>query len=115
MGRRSFPYGVGHLGGRRRLKQLIELFRRGVDLIDAGDTASLTRLLAENPAIIHQRVVFEGEGYFENPSLLEFVAENPIRYGRLPPHILEITRALVAAKPEQRSQAPVPIGVDPTP
>lgn len=78
-------------------------FRRAVDLIDFGDVAGLAQILQQNPALIRQRVVFEGETYFQNPSLLEFIAENPIRYGRLPANILEITRTLVAAKPEQRA------------
>ena len=58
-------------------------------------------LLQQNPELVLQRVAFEGENYFQNPSLLEFIAENPVRYGRLPSNILEITRTLLAAKPDQ--------------
>jgi peptide-methionine (S)-S-oxide reductase len=78
-------------------------FRRAVDLIDAGDAAALAALLRQNPDLIRQRVAFEGDAYFQNPSLLEFVAENPVRYGRLPENILAVTRTLLDAKPERRS------------
>jgi len=78
-------------------------FRRAVDFIDSGDAAGLAQLLQQNPELVRQRVAFEGENYFQNPSLLEFIAENPVRYGRLPANILEITRTLLAAKPEQRA------------
>jgi hypothetical protein len=33
---------------------------------------------------VHQHVVFEGGNYFRDPTLLEFVAENPVRHGTLP-------------------------------
>jgi hypothetical protein len=77
------------------------MFRRAVDFVDAGDVAGLAQLLQQNPGLVRQRVAFEGENYFRNPSLLELVAENPVRYGRLPANILEITRTILAAKPEQ--------------
>jgi hypothetical protein len=76
------------------------LFRRGVDLIDAGDVAGLRLLLAQNPDLVHRRVLFEGGNYFRNPSLLEFVAENPVRHGVLPATIVEVTRAILEARPE---------------
>ena len=41
--------------------------------------------LKQHPKLVHQRVVFEGGNYFRNPTLLEFVAENPVRHGTLPP------------------------------
>jgi Ankyrin repeats (3 copies) len=78
-------------------------FRRAVDLVDSGDVAGLSQLLKQNPELIRQRTALEGDPYFQNPSLLEFVAENPIRYGRLPTNILAITGTLLAAKPEQRA------------
>jgi len=59
-------------------------FRRAVDLLDAGDVEGLSAHLRAHPRLVHQRVVFEGGNYFQNPSLLEFVTENPIRNGNLP-------------------------------
>src|ERR1700722_117427 len=76
------------------------LFRRGVELIDAGDVSGLRLLLVQNPSLVHRRVVFEGGNYFRNPSLLEFVAENPIRHGVLPTNIVEVTRVILEACPE---------------
>jgi hypothetical protein len=79
------------------------LFRHAVDLIDSGNAAALAQLLAENPALVHQRVTLPGDAYFQNPSLLEFIAENPIRRGRLPANIVEVARVILHAKPPLRS------------
>jgi hypothetical protein len=79
------------------------IFRRAVSLIDSGDASGLSRLLSENPALIHQRVLFEGGNYFRNPALLEFIAENPIRHGTLPANVLDIAKILLEAKPEPTS------------
>jgi ankyrin repeat protein len=76
-------------------------FRRAVDLLDAGDVAGLRAHLKENPNLVHQRVGFEGGNYFRNPSLLEFVAENPVRHGSLPANIVEVTRAILDAGVER--------------
>ncbi|MGH9773268.1 MAG: hypothetical protein ACRD4Q_16490 [Candidatus Acidiferrales bacterium] len=46
---------------------------------------------------MHQRVIFEGDNYFQNPSLLEFVAENPIRHGKLPANIVEAAKVILEA------------------
>jgi hypothetical protein len=77
------------------------LFRQAVDLLDAGDTAGLQAHLKQHPNLAHQRVVFEGVNYFRNPTLLEFVAENPIRHGMLPGNIIAITKVLLDAGAEQ--------------
>jgi len=70
-------------------------FRRAVDLLDAGDVAGLRLLLKQHPDVAHRRVLFEGGNYFRNPTLLEFVAENPTRRGTLPKNIVEITRVIL--------------------
>jgi hypothetical protein len=72
-------------------------FRRAVDLLDAGDAEGLRAHLNEHPGLVCQRVRFEGGNYFENPSLLEFAAENPIRHGRLPANITEVARVVLDA------------------
>ncbi|MGE3176951.1 MAG: ankyrin repeat domain-containing protein [Vicinamibacterales bacterium] len=74
-----------------------ETFRHAVDLIDAGEAAALRHLLAEQPHLATARVQVEGEPYFAHPSLLEFVAENPVRHGTLPPTIADVARAILAA------------------
>jgi hypothetical protein len=76
-------------------------FRRGVDLVDVGDVAGLRAHLKQHPGLSHQRVLFEGENYFHNPTLLEFVAENPVRRGTLPPNIVEIAKAIIDAGVEE--------------
>lgn len=75
-------------------------FRSAVDLIDQGDATGLRDHLRQNPALAHRRVTFEGGNYFRNPSLLEFVAENPIRHGRLPANIAEVARVILEAGAE---------------
>ena len=76
------------------------LFRHAVDLIDAGDASGLRVLLAQNPDLVHRRVLFEGGNYFRNPSLLEFVAENPVRHGILPANIVEVAKVILDAGPK---------------
>lgn len=72
-------------------------FRRAVDLLDAGNVEGLRAHLRAHPNLIHERVVFEGGNYFQNPSLLEFVAENPIRHGKLPANIVEVAKLILDA------------------
>lgn len=72
-------------------------FRSAVDLLDAGDAAGLSLYLSQNPELVHQRILFDEEGYFENPGLLEFVAENPVRHDRLPENIVEVARVILEA------------------
>ncbi len=77
------------------------IFRRAVDLLDAGDVAGLRAYLRQHPSLLHQHVVFEGGNYFQNPTLLEFVAENPVRCGRLPDNIVEVASVILDAGVEQ--------------
>jgi hypothetical protein len=72
-------------------------FRRAVELLDDGDVDGLRRQLAAHPRVVTQRVSLEGGNYFRNPSLLEFVAENPVRHESLPPNIVEIARTILEA------------------
>ena len=77
------------------------LFRRAVDLLDSGDAAALAAHLKKHPALARRRVLFEGGNYFRNPSLLEFIAENPVRRGKLPENIIEVAEVILAAGVEQ--------------
>jgi hypothetical protein len=76
-------------------------FRRAVDLIDAGDVAGLREHLRKHPKLARQHFVFEGMNYFENPSLLQFVAENPNRRNQLPANIVDVTRVILDAGVEK--------------
>jgi hypothetical protein len=72
-------------------------FRRAVNFIDAGDAAGLARHLKQHPNLVRQHVIFEGGNYFRNPTLLEFIAENPVRHGKLPDNIVEVTKVILDA------------------
>jgi hypothetical protein len=76
-------------------------FRLAVDLIDAGDAVGLRAQLKQHPNLTHQRVSFEGGNYFRNPTLLEFVAENPVRHGTLPDNIVQVATVILDAGVEQ--------------
>ncbi|MBX3120234.1 MAG: ankyrin repeat domain-containing protein [Fimbriimonadaceae bacterium] len=73
------------------------IFRKAVDLLDAGDAKGLTQHLLQYPDLVRQHVTFEGGNYFDNPSLLQFIAENPIRHGKLPPNIVDIAKIILDA------------------
>ena len=77
------------------------VFRRAVDLIDAGDVVGLRKWLSQHPKLVHQHVNFEGWNYFYNPTLLEFVAENPVRHGKLLQNIVEIATVILDAGASQ--------------
>lgn len=84
------------------------LFQAAVAAIDSGDVRRLKRLLAAEPALVQERLEFPGEwlrskvgdaldGFFENPYLLWFIAEDPVRNGSLPDNIAEVARTVVHA------------------
>jgi hypothetical protein len=73
------------------------VFRRAVELLDDGDVEGLRLHLERHPGVVTQRVLFEGGNYFHEPTLLEFVAENPVRHDSLPPNIVEVARAILDA------------------
>jgi hypothetical protein len=76
-------------------------FRSAVELLDAGSVDALRQLLSSHPNLSRHRVVFEGGNYFRNPSLLEFIAENPIRRGTLPQNIVQVANVILDAGVEQ--------------
>jgi ankyrin repeat protein len=45
--------------------------------------------------------VFEGWNYFHSPTLLQFVAGNPVRHPKLPENIVEVTKVILEAGPAQ--------------
>jgi len=73
------------------------IFLSAVEAIDKGDIPALQQLIASHPPLLDERLVTGEEGYFKDPYLLYFVADNPIRHPRLPANITEVTKLLVNA------------------
>jgi peptide-methionine (S)-S-oxide reductase len=84
------------------------LFREAVSAIDIGDVTMLERLLSEHPQLLHERLEAPGawlrdrvgdtlEGFFQRPYLLWFVAEDPVRNGKLPGNIAQVARTIIRA------------------
>ena len=71
-----------------------------MDLLDRGEVAGLRAHLDQHPKLVHQHVTFEGGNYFRNPTLLEFVAENPVRHGTLPDNIVQVAKVIADAGAE---------------
>lgn len=74
-----------------------ELFRQALDYMDEGRATELTALLLSNPELVHQQVLFEGDNYFTEPTLIEFIAENPTRLETMPPNVIEIASIILDA------------------
>jgi len=83
-------------------------FQRAVSVIDAGDVSELERLLTVDPRLVRERLNTPGawlrdkigdalDGFFERPYLLWFVAEDPVRNGKLPANIADVARAIIRA------------------
>jgi hypothetical protein len=71
------------------------LFSKAVDAIDHGDEQTLAGLLETHPHLVNERLPSPTEGYFKEPYLLWFVAENPVRNDKLPKNITNITRLII--------------------
>ena len=69
--------------------------------LGAGDVAGLRALVTEDPALVRERFGNGRDDYFTDPYLLWYVAENPIRTGRLPANIVDVARVLVEAGADQ--------------
>lgn len=74
-----------------------DVFCQALDFLDEGNEALLRAHLAAHPEVVDQRITFEGDNYFTEPTLLEFVAENPVRRGELPENITKIVRIILEA------------------
>ena len=75
-----------------------QLFQQAVALIGAGDVPALERLLTEHPELARERLAAPGpwlrdkiggalDGFFKDPYLLWFVAEDVPVLGRMPKNI----------------------------
>ena len=97
--------------------QLDRLFAQAVGAIDKGDLPALRRILNEHPEVVAQRLESPGawlrdqidgalDGFFAKPYLLSFIAEDPVRTGRVPSNIVEMAQLIVEAA---RQHAPTSI------
>lgn len=91
------PTQIDHLDWPHHERIEDPIFRHAVDLLDAGNAAGLRQFLKQYPKVVHQHIAFEGWNYFHNPTLLEFIAENPIRHGKLPENIVEVAAVILDA------------------
>jgi hypothetical protein len=71
------------------------LFKNAVDAIDRGDMPDLKKILTEYPELVSKRLESGDEGYFKDPYLLWFIAENPVRNNTLPKNIVDIARFII--------------------
>ncbi len=72
-------------------------FRQAVDFIDAGNVEALREHMQRHPSLVRRHATLYGGNYFQTPTLLEFIAENPSRRGVLPENIVPIARVLLVA------------------
>jgi hypothetical protein len=90
------------------LASLDSQFREALMAIDGGDVARLKQLITANPALVSERLASPGtwlrdkvgralDGFFQRPYLLWFVAEDPVRNGKLPANIAAVARAIIDA------------------
>ena len=84
------------------------LFQRAVAAIDEGDASNLRNLLERHPALASERLELPGswlrqqagsalDGFFRQPYLLWFIAEDPARQGALPANITELADIIIQA------------------
>lgn len=73
------------------------MFRRAVNMMDQRDIAGLTSHLQAHPDLARMRVHFDDGDYFGSPSLLAFIAENPIRTGHVAPKATDIAKVVIKA------------------
>jgi hypothetical protein len=81
------------------------LFREAVEAIDNGKISALQHLLERNPELVMQRLDAPNEeGYFKDPYLLWFVADNPIRNEKLSSNIVEVTKVIIDALQKSKNE-----------
>src|SRR5262245_20389031 len=85
-----------------------QLFQQAIAFVGAGDVRELERLLTDHPELARERLTTPGpwlrdkiggalDGFFKDPYLLWFVAEDVPVLGGLPKNIAEMTRAILRA------------------
>jgi peptide-methionine (S)-S-oxide reductase len=88
-----------------------------VSAIDSGDLSALGRQLAAHPCLVRERLESPGawlrdvvgnaiqpDGFFERPYLLWFVAEDPVRNGKLPGNIADVANLIIQAARREKAE-----------
>jgi hypothetical protein len=90
----SWPKFASHLKARTRANSPVSRFEGAVDAIVSGDSATLEKLLGENPELVRARSTRE-----HRSTLLHYVSANGVEDFRqkTPKNIVEITRLLLKA------------------
>ena len=94
-------------------ESLDTLFQQAVSAIDAGNLRVLEQVLSAHPELVRERLDAPGawlrekvggalEGFFQRPYLLWFVAEDPVRNGKLPRNIAPIASTIIGAAQRAR-------------
>jgi len=84
------------------------VFQKAVSAIDAGNVTVLEQVLGAHPELVRERLDAPGgwlrekvggalDGFFQRPYLLWFVAEDPVRNGKLPRSIAQIASTIIRA------------------
>jgi hypothetical protein len=74
------------------------IFLQAVNALDTGQLDELQELVNQHKTRVRDPLITLNEdGYFKDPYLIWFVADNPIRNPKLPLNIVEITRFLIDA------------------
>lgn len=74
-------------------------FREAVAAIQRGDVARLSDLLEARPRLLNERAIepdVHSRGYFSDPALFWFIANNPTLIPKSPDNIVEVARAMIA-------------------
>lgn len=72
-----------------------EFFNVAVNEIHTGNIFRLNKILITHPRLVNIRAETPDTGYFKNPYLLWYIADNPIRIPKLPSNIVDIAFLLV--------------------
>ena len=94
-------------------KQLDSQFQPAVAAMDDGKPDQLEQILINNPRLVHERLKSPGKwltdkvgnatkGFFKNPYLLWFIAEDPVRNNKLPSNIASSAAVIINFAREEK-------------
>ncbi len=95
-----------------KIEIIDSLFCEAVAAIDSGDVSRLEQLLAANPNLVRDRLDSPGawlrdkvggalDDFFKQPYLLWFLAEDPVRNGKLPKNIAQVASLIIQTAQRQ--------------